>query len=198
MLFSRSKIKICCPIVFISYFGSVYLQEFLLDVELVAGISFLAIFLCRNFFWGGGGCVTPLPVISDGPLLTTLSCLLNFNWLQSAQKLLSLCHRYPETTLSKKPQNRKPKECISVGGSHGKSPLAHLKTSLLNLACSIPQRVFVRGKSLVIKLFKNNVHITIPQLIYCKLYNVKTSPTPHPQPRNSKAAEWGAGSFDGW
>ena len=86
---------------------------------------------------------------------------------------------------------------LSGRTSWEKSALAHLKTSLLDLTCSISQHVFARGKSLVIKLFKNNVHITIPQLIYCELYKVKTSPTPHPHARNSHAAEWGAGSFDG-
>ena len=34
-------------------FGSVYLQEFFLKGELLAGIFvFFAIFLCRNFFFG--------------------------------------------------------------------------------------------------------------------------------------------------
>ena len=51
----------------ISYFGSVYLQEFFLDGELLAGsclheflfwqFSFAGMF----FFWGGGGIVTLLP-----------------------------------------------------------------------------------------------------------------------------------------
>ena len=51
--------------VLISYFGSVYLQEFFLKGELLAGIFFFkfflffAIFLCRNFF--GGNCQPPLP-----------------------------------------------------------------------------------------------------------------------------------------
>ena len=34
--------------------------------------------------------------------------------------------------------------------------------------------------------------------LYCELYNVNPSLTPHPHPRNSHAAEWGANSFDGW
>ena len=46
-------IKTTSLCVLISYFGSVYLQEFFLKGELLAGFFFFfAIFLCRNFVLG--------------------------------------------------------------------------------------------------------------------------------------------------
>ena len=73
------KLKFCTSFVFstallLSYFGSVYLQEFFLKGELLAGIFyflfllllllffFFAIFVCRYFFLlgGGGDCHPPL------------------------------------------------------------------------------------------------------------------------------------------
>ena len=77
-----------------------------------------------------------------------LGCQILFGSI-SAQKVLSLCHHYPDTTVYKKLQNWKPKNYIAVRGSREK-----ILNSLTPF--SFPQHVFVRGESLVI----------VPQIIF--------------------------------
>ena len=124
-------------------------------------------------------------------LVTTLCWFLSVIWLQ---KLLLLCHHCPETTVYKNMKQKAYKArchtlhkrvevCAQLHhpcryqatpqNKRTNTALTHQKTSLSYLACSFPQHGFVWGKSFVCST--NNIHIAIPRLTHCKLYNCKPS-----------------------
>ena len=91
--------------VLISYFGSVYLQEFFLKGELLAGFFFfVAIFLCRNFFWELS------PVRSNGPPLNVL-------YIEITSWLMSACDFYSRVVRSRKRTSER-SERVSLANLH--------------------------------------------------------------------------------
>ena len=90
--------------VLISYFGSVYLQEFFFEGWTACRIFFFAIFLCRNFFWELS------PVRSNGPPLNVLY-IETTSWLVSAYDFYS-----PVVRIRKRTSERS--ERVSLANLH--------------------------------------------------------------------------------